>query len=329
MERKKGGFYIRQIIAGSLIAVAAFAAATAFGAPKTGSGAAPVLPQTCDPAAVDAVLEAREQLRIAEENSRYAEEAARRAQEADRARQEEASLRWEEAASRRLAEAEAGYREPGWQSSAQKEEGNGDPAVWNSFREYAVLGDSRAVGFYYFRFLARDRVMASGGDTIRNIPEHYEALRRLQPDCVFFCYGLNDAGIGYWTDGLAYAEEYMERIEEIRAFLPNAEFVVSSTLPVTDEALRRSPSWKRIELLNAALAVTCPAHGVVFVDNDGIAKQYMQEYWDVDGVHLHSAFYPYWANNLIMGLRRARAGDYYGFAATDSRDRSSAEEQRE
>ena len=38
-----------------------------------------------------------------------------------------------------------------------------ESAVWSSFENAAVLGDSRAVGFSFHEFLPEDRVMAQGG----------------------------------------------------------------------------------------------------------------------------------------------------------------------
>ncbi len=279
----------RQALFGVVLAVLAVAAALVFSPASAGGGEVSPLPEAYDAESLALMLDARD------EQKRVEEERVRR----------------EEENSRRLQEAEEGMRENGWQTSAEKDAGNGDPAVWREFRDYAILGDSRAVGFSYYNLLEYDRVLASGGDTIRRLPERYEDLKRLQPSCLFFCYGLNDAGIGYWMDGETYAEEFMERIEEIREFLPNAKFVISSTLPVTDEALSWSPGWKRIELFNAALAVVCPAHRVVFVDNDGLARQYLDTLWGPDGIHLREEFYPYWGNALMDGLRRARAGEYY------------------
>lgn len=300
-KKSKLSAYALQTITGVLLGAAAIAAALLC-ARLPGSGAQTAsLPETNNVSAVDALLEAREESRF------QAEEDARRTAEENRREEEASSI---------LAAAEEGYHEHGWQSSEAKDEGNGDPAVWNKFRDYAFLGDSRAVGFSYYHFLEYRRVLASGGDTIRRLPERYEELKTLQPTCLFFCYGLNDAGIGYWSDAEVYAEEYMGYIEEIRAFLPDAVFVVSSTLPVTDKALSASPSWKKIELFNAALAVACPAHNVAFVNNDGIAAAWMETLWGPDGVHLREEFYPYWANNLMEGLRNARAGAFYGETTT-------------
>ncbi len=174
--------------------------------------------------------------------------------------------------------------------------------IWAGFSDYVILGDSRAVGFSYYKFLDRSRVLAGGGDTIRNVAEHLGEIKRLRPSYVFLCYGLNDAGIGYWKTGKAYAAEMVQVVASIRKAAPGAQVIVSSVLPATDAALRRSPSWNRIADFNAHLRKVCPANGISFVDNDSIAYALMDEMWQPDGVHLKPAFYPYWGKNLLAAI---------------------------
>ena len=75
---------------------------------------------------------------------------------------------------------------------------SGELDIWSMFYSYVILGDSRAVGFYYFDFLEKSRVLADGGNTIRDVAAHMDDIRALQPDYVYLCYGLNDISIGYW-----------------------------------------------------------------------------------------------------------------------------------
>ena len=51
---------------------------------------------------------------------------------------------------------------------AKLESGEVDP--FSLFQDYVVMGDSRSVGFWYRDFLEQDRVLADGGNIIRNIP---------------------------------------------------------------------------------------------------------------------------------------------------------------
>ena len=278
-------FYGGQALCGALIAAGLMTAVLRFGGASAGSAAAPgaekilqSLENGGDPASIDRLIESREESRFVEEER-----------------------------SRILAAAAEGFTRDGWQSSAEKDKGNGDKGVWAKFRDYVLLGDSRAVGFSYYGFLESRRVLAQSGATILSISAHYGELKSLNPSYVIFCFGLNDAESSRWPDGEKYAEDLMGYIEEIRSFLPDAKFIVSSVLPTTDKTLERSPQWKRLELYNASLQVVCPEHDVVFVNNDGISAEYIDTLWEPDGVHVNSAFYVYWANNIYDGMLRARA----------------------
>ena len=83
--------------------------------------------------------------------------------------------------------------------TAQVKNGEIDP--FPLFQDYALLGDSRAIGFYYSEFLDEERVLAKGGNTIRAIDSRLPALSQLNPSYVFLCYGLNDVSIGFWDNG--------------------------------------------------------------------------------------------------------------------------------
>ena len=291
MKGKRAISYGAQFLCGAVFSVAVIAAVLFFG--KNASSAV----RAFSPAAEDVLLSL-------EEND---------ASSIDAFVSDRAESRYEEERqSLLLKAAQEGFTADGWQASLEKELGNGSSNVWAQFQDYVLLGDSRAVGFSYYGFLSGSRVLAGSGNTIRTVESHLWEIEDLHPSYVIFCYGLNDAGMGFWPDGESYAEEFMEIIEGIRAFLPDAKFIVSSVLPSTDEALAANPAWKRIELYNAALAVTCPKHDVVFVNNDGIAAQYIGTLWEADGVHLQPDFYPYWANQLMQGMRLAR--ELYGGA---------------
>ena len=167
------------------------------------------------------------------------------------------------------------------------------------FKDYVVMGDSRAVGFWYHDFLDKDRVLADGGHTIRNIPRQMEELVALNPSTVYLCYGLNDTSIGYWDTAEEYVTEFMDVIAQIKENLPETTVVVSSILPARDPAFKRSSSWYDIPEWSAALEAACAENGIPFANNDQLAEDY-PNYWDPDGIHFRPALYPYWAANLVF-----------------------------
>lgn len=174
--------------------------------------------------------------------------------------------------------------------------------VWQVFKDYVILGDSRAVGFDVFGFLNPERVLAGAGDNINKIDEHLSQVEALQPRYVFIAYGINDVGIGLWPTAQKYADDVMRKIEMLREKVPDAQFVVSSILPVQGVAFQQNPAWYDIPDYNQALAETCKEKGIIFADNDQIVQEHVDLYDPGDYIHLQRDFYQYWGKNLIEAV---------------------------
>lgn len=179
----------------------------------------------------------------------------------------------------------------------QLTDGTIDP--FSLFKDYVVMGDSRAVGFWYRDFLDKGRVLADGGHTIRNITEQMDTLVSLNPATIYLCYGLNDTSIGYWDTAESYVTEYVQIVKQIQEKLPDATIVVSSILPAKDPAFQKSSKWYNIPDWSAALEDACEANGILFANCDQLAVDY-PNLWDPDGIHFREEFYPYWASNLVV-----------------------------
>ena len=170
---------------------------------------------------------------------------------------------------------------------------------WGMFRDYCIMGDSRAVGFWYHKFLDKGRCIADGGHTIRNITANMDKLVEMAPGTLYLCYGLNDSSIGYWDTADAYVGEYMQIIREIQTRLPDTKIVVSSILPARDPAFERSTKWRRIPEWSAALEKACQENGITFANCDVLYEDY-PNLWDPDGIHFRKEFYPHWARYLLV-----------------------------
>lgn len=176
---------------------------------------------------------------------------------------------------------------------------NGEVDPFPLFQDYVIMGDSRAVGFWYHDFLDQSRVLADGGNTIRVIPDWLSTLQQINPKYVYLCYGLNDTSIGFWDTAEAYAAEYMSCVAMIQETLPDAKIVVSSILPAQDPAFNRSSRWRWIPDWNVVLEATCAENGVLYANCDYLHEYYFG-YWDPDGIHLQPALYPYWGGQLLI-----------------------------
>lgn len=179
--------------------------------------------------------------------------------------------------------------------------------VWSLFKDAAVMGDSRAVGYSYYKYLPESKCFAKAGATIRNIHEYTDQLKKLNPSLVFFCYGLNDIGIGFWKTPEAYAKEYKEVLDTLHKELPNTKFFVSSTLPAQKKGLRRSARYKYIPQYSKAVGEMCEKAGYGYVDCTDVVEAH-KDLYDLDGIHLQKPFYPYWAAALMT--------EYYQTAST-------------
>ncbi len=176
---------------------------------------------------------------------------------------------------------------------------NGTRDPWSLFKDFVIMGDSRAMGFYSWGFLSKNRILAQGGYTIRNIDGYMDELIAMNPTAIYLCYGLNDVSSGKWDDPEVHAQEYMEAIGKIQEALPNATIVVSSILPVADVAYSHSKRWRDIPKWNEALKAACKNNGILYADCDPLNK-YIDTLWDpVDGYHFRKEFYPHWASNLV------------------------------
>ena len=179
---------------------------------------------------------------------------------------------------------------------------NDEIDIWSMFKDdYIMMGDSRAVGYWYFDFLPEERCLTGGGDTIRNIETHMDSILELQPKYIFLCYGINDVSIGFWDTPEEYVAEMMQIIDGLEQKIPGVTVVVGSILPARDPAFDLSTKWYDIPDFNIALSEACAENGVIFVNNDAISNEFA-DWWQPDGIHIRPEFYPYWAKNLICGI---------------------------
>ena len=177
-------------------------------------------------------------------------------------------------------------------------------AVWAAFSDAAILGDSRAVGFYYHEFVPEERVLAQSGGKITDItemPEYVERLKALKPKHIFLCFGLNDVGIGIWPTGQEYAAEYEKQMQILIQALPESEIYINSILPAVGVGLSADPDYPRIGEYNEALKTMAEEKGYHYIDNTKVAEEH-QDLYQEDGLHVQTEFYKYWAANMLTGV---------------------------
>ncbi len=176
---------------------------------------------------------------------------------------------------------------------------SGEIDVWSQFQDYAMFGDSRVAGFYWYYLLPNELILANASNTIRTMEERIPDLVDLHPARVYISYGVNDVNIGFWANKEEYTGELEKILGEIEQALPGLEIYVNSILEVQDWALHKGEMWKYIPEYNEAIRAMCEAHGYTFIDNHQITEDH-QDLYDVDGIHFKEGFYKYWAINMIL-----------------------------
>ena len=188
-----------------------------------------------------------------------------------------------------------------------------DDGVWEQFDKYVFLGDSRVVGYNVFGFLPEERILAESGDTILAISDRMDAIRELKPSYIFISYGINDIGMGIWQTAGEYADAFSEEIDDLHKEFPDAQIYVNSIIPATDEAVEGVSIWGKIPEYSDALKNMCAEKGIPFIDNTKLIEEHSELYAG-DGVHLLAEFYPYWAQNQLLGiydLKNGRSSEGY------------------
>ena len=178
---------------------------------------------------------------------------------------------------------------------------SGELDVWDQLEDAVIMGDSRAVGFWYYDHIPEERVLGDAGHRIDLVPEYYDTLEALNPAQVFFCYGVNDVGIGYWETPEEYAAAMDETVQGVLELLPDTVVYVCSIPEVKDPAFDLNSVWRRIPEYNDAVAAMCAEKGYPYVDCDGLIAEY-GHLWDSDGIHFQREVYPAWGQYLAMAL---------------------------
>ncbi len=175
-----------------------------------------------------------------------------------------------------------------------------ESAIWSGFEDAAILGDSRAVGFSFYELLPEDRVMAESGAVITDVSKNIDQLKRLNPELVFLCYGINDVKGGLWPEPADYVAECAAQMQAVMNALPNSKVYINSILPAGGNAIWDN-SYARIDEYNAALKAMTEEKGYGYIDNTVVAQEH-QGLYQQDGLHLQPEFYKYWAANMLTGV---------------------------
>lgn len=174
--------------------------------------------------------------------------------------------------------------------------------VWTALANIntVMMGDSRVVGFDVFGYMDPSHVLAQAGATIRLIPDNYDAVQVLNPNLLVISYGMNDMNSYWlWETREEYIAELNETVSHLYEMLPNAYIYVQSIIPSETWTWEDNPKWAEVYDWNAAIKANCEEHGFRYLDVTEVVEEH-SDLFDLDGMHLQYAFYPYWAEAILM-----------------------------
>ena len=159
------------------------------------------------------------------------------------------------------------------------------------------FGNSITEGFDLEKFFPETKPVNRGisGDHIDGLIERFESsVLKLKPSRLFVMIGINDIGTGD-SDSLILAN-YQKLLRLMLKSLPNTRIYIQSILPTT--AVWGNCPADKIQRINDFIKDFSTRFGFNWIDlyskfatNEG----YLKEDYTIDGLHLSSRGYVYWA----------------------------------
>ncbi len=170
-------------------------------------------------------------------------------------------------------------------------------------KKLAFIGDSLTEWFEWDRRFPAYDVLNLGisGERVQGLVARRERIRAQvrDPDCIFLMSGINNIAGG----DESIEEPYREIVRNLTTWYKQARLVVQSILPTDLTWINNST----IEAANRTLSAIAREFNAnyldvyrVFLDNAGNARS---EYLQDDGVHLSSAGYAAWADEVERFLK--------------------------
>lgn len=178
-----------------------------------------------------------------------------------------------------------------WKLEEKESSGEETRSLKERFASTVIFGDSITEGFTEYDVLNVSSVISGTGLERK---EQIEKLKEVNPKVVFVAYCASDI-LDSEGDTEVYIKEYRKRVEDIRKVLPEASVFVNSLLDVNSTAASAEKQYEKLEDYNQALREMCDKLQIGFTDNSSLI---LTQYFEEDGVHFKSGFYPIWAERM-------------------------------
>ena len=165
-----------------------------------------------------------------------------------------------------------------------------DVQIKQVFQGTVIVGDSITESIAEYGFLDTSIVVAKLGLRIDAADEQISTAISLNPSVFFLSFGANDLEI-YNGDSSEFIAAYKEKIDQIKAALPETPIYINSILPIQQSAIDQNPALAYYDSFNQALASFCEESGCTFIDDSFLVDENMYE---PDGEHMVYSYYPKW-----------------------------------
>ena len=165
-----------------------------------------------------------------------------------------------------------------------------DVQIKQVFQGTVIVGDSITESIAEYGFLDTSIVVAKLGLRIDAADEQISTAISLNPSVFFLSFGANDLEI-YNGDSSAFIAAYKEKIDQIKAALPETPIYINSILPIQQSAIDQNPALAYYDSFNQALASFCEESGCTFIDDSFLVDENM---YAPDGEHMVYSYYPKW-----------------------------------
>ena len=180
------------------------------------------------------------------------------------------------------------------QLEAQDNNGEDTRSLKEKFMGTVVVGDSITEGFAEYDVLNASSVVAQIGVHLTELDDMIAKVKELSPGIVFLSLGMNDVTATN-GDTEQFTSEYKAVIEKFQEEVPDAHIFVNSIFPVQGSALLEEAALASIPQYNEALQTLCESMSVGYIDNTDLVQD---QYYEQDGIHFKSEFYPIWGENM-------------------------------
>lgn len=180
------------------------------------------------------------------------------------------------------------------QLEAQDNNGEDTRSLKEKFMGAVVVGDSITEGFAEYDVLNASSVVAQIGVHLTELDDMIAKVKELSPGIVFLSLGMNDVTATN-GDTEQFTSEYKAVIEKFQEEVPDAHIFVNSIFPVQDSAASEEAALASIPQYNEALQTLCESMSVGYIDNTDLVQD---QYYEQDGIHFKSEFYPIWGENM-------------------------------